>query len=104
MLKVEANRFMNPSIALTTVDGMKELVFENEKIRTGLMPEFGPRIVSIIYKPTGRPDKLEVAVNQWKNYAVMEPEAEVTWTTKVFLNHNVKNVEKISAQEEIIQK
>ena len=52
---------------------------------------------------TGRPDNLEVAVNQWKNYAALEPKAEVSWTTKIFLNHNVKQVEKVSAEQGIIQ-
>ena len=52
---------------------------------------------------TGRPDNLEVAVNQWKNYNVLAPRAEVVWTTKIFINHNVKNVEKVSPQEGIIE-
>ena len=53
---------------------------------------------------SGRPDNLEVAVNQWKNYATMGPRAEVSWTTKIFLNHNVKNVERVTAEEGIVQK
>jgi hypothetical protein len=52
---------------------------------------------------SGRPDNLDVAVNQWKNYSVMDAKAEVTWTTKVFLNSNVKNVARVSAEEGIIQ-
>jgi len=52
---------------------------------------------------TGRPDNLHVAVNQWKNYAVMGPRAEVTWTTKIFLSHNVKNVKRVTPEEGIAQ-
>ena len=52
---------------------------------------------------TGRPDNLEVAVNQWKNYAALQPRAEVSWTTKIFLNHNVKHIERITAEEGIAQ-
>lgn len=52
---------------------------------------------------TGRPDNLHVAVNQWKNYAVMGPRAEVTWTTRIFLSHNVKNVKRVTPEEGIVQ-
>ena len=52
---------------------------------------------------TGRPDNLDVAVSQWKNYAVIEPRTDVSWTTKIFLSHNVKHVERITADEGIIQ-
>jgi len=31
---------------------MKGFILENEKIRLVLMPEFGARILSLIYKPT----------------------------------------------------
>jgi len=53
---------------------------------------------------TGRPDNLEVAVNQWKNFAVMEPRAEVEWTTKIFLDQNVNSVKKVIPEESIIQR
>jgi len=53
---------------------------------------------------TGRPDNLEVAVNEWKNCAVMEARAEVEWTTKIFVDHNVNNVKKVTSEEGIIQK
>jgi len=53
---------------------------------------------------TGRPDNLDVAVNQWKDYAEIGPRADVTWTTKIFVSHDVRNVEKVSADEGIIQK
>lgn len=52
---------------------------------------------------TGRPDNLEVAVNEWKNYAALEPRAEVSWTTKIFLEHDVKHVERVSAEKGIVQ-
>ncbi len=52
---------------------------------------------------TGRPDNLDVAVNQWKNYAAIEPRGDVSWTTKIFLDHNVKHIERVTAGEGIIQ-
>jgi galactose mutarotase-like enzyme len=52
---------------------------------------------------TGRPDNLEVAVNQWKDYTALEPKGEVSWTTKIFVNHKVKHIERITAEEGIIQ-
>jgi len=52
---------------------------------------------------TGRPDNLDVAVNQWKNYSSIEPRGNVSWTTKIFLDHNVKHVERVSAEKGIIQ-
>jgi galactose mutarotase-like enzyme len=52
---------------------------------------------------TGRPDNLDVAVNQWKNYASIKPRADVSWTTKIFLDHNVKHVERVSADKGIVQ-
>jgi hypothetical protein len=53
---------------------------------------------------SGRPDNLDVAVNQWRNYAMLEGRGEVKWTTKIFLNQNVKNVEKVTPEEGIVQK
>ncbi|MGD0422016.1 MAG: hypothetical protein ABSA92_01010 [Candidatus Bathyarchaeia archaeon] len=53
---------------------------------------------------TGRPDNLEVAVNQWKNFAVMEARAEVEWATKIFLDQNVNSVRKVTPEESIIQR
>jgi hypothetical protein len=52
---------------------------------------------------TGRPDNLEVAVNEWKNYAALEPRAEVAWTEKIFLNHDIKRIERTTAEDGIIQ-
>jgi galactose mutarotase-like enzyme len=52
---------------------------------------------------TGRPDNLEVAVNQWKNYASLKPKADVSWTTKIFLSHNVKRLRSVTAEEGIIE-
>jgi hypothetical protein len=45
----------------------------------------------------------EVAVNQWKNYASLAPRAEVSWSMKIFLAHDVKHVERVTSEEEIIQ-
>ncbi len=47
---------------------------------------------------SGRPDNLQVAVNEWKNYSMMKPRASVSWTTRIFLNHNVKHVERVTEQ------
>jgi len=52
---------------------------------------------------TGRPDNLDVAVNQWKNYAFLPPKGEVSWTTRIFLSHNVKRVAKVTPEKGIIQ-
>jgi len=48
---------------------------------------------------TGRPDNLEVAVNEWKDYAVLKPKERTTWTVRVVLAHNVKRIEKIENDE-----
>ena len=52
---------------------------------------------------TGRPDNLEVAVKEWKNYAALEERAEVSWTTKIFMGHDVKRIEKITPDKGIMQ-
>mgnify|MGYP002153770477 CR=1 FL=1 len=52
---------------------------------------------------TGRPDNLETSVNDWKNYAELQPKSEVSWTEKVFISHNVNRVERITPEEGIIQ-
>jgi hypothetical protein len=52
---------------------------------------------------TGRPDNLEVAVNEWKNYAQLQPKSEVSWTEKIFLSHDVRHVERTTPEEGIIQ-
>jgi len=52
---------------------------------------------------TGRPDNLNTAVNQWKNYASIEPRAHKSWTTRIFLANDVKHVEKVSPDDGIIQ-
>jgi len=51
---------------------------------------------------TGRPDNLDTAVNQWKNYAAIQPKADVSWTTRIFLAHNVKHIERITPYDGII--
>jgi galactose mutarotase-like enzyme len=45
---------------------------------------------------TGRPDNLNVAVNDWKNYAILEARSKVSWTTRIFVNHNVKHIDKVT--------
>ena len=51
---------------------------------------------------TGRPDNLDVAVNQWQDYATLKPKTKVNWKQTIILANNVKHVEKIE-NEEIIQ-
>jgi len=52
---------------------------------------------------TGRPDNLNTAVNQWKNYASLEPNANVSWTTRIFLAHDVNHIKKITPDDGIVQ-
>lgn len=52
---------------------------------------------------TGRPDNLEVAVREWKNFATIQPRAKISWKERVFLGDNVKHVERVSAHEGIMQ-
>ena len=51
---------------------------------------------------TGRPDNLDVSVNQWRDFAVLKPKERTTWTQRIILAHNVKNVERIE-DDEIVQ-
>ena len=51
---------------------------------------------------TGRPDNLDVAVNQWKDYATLKPKTKVNWKQTIILAHNIKHVETIE-NEEILQ-
>jgi galactose mutarotase-like enzyme len=51
---------------------------------------------------TGRPDNLDVAVNQWSDYATLGPKAKVNWKQTIVLAHNVKHIEKIE-NDEILQ-
>ena len=44
---------------------------------------------------TGRPDNLEVAVNQWKDYATLKPKEQTQWSQTFILSHNIKRIEKI---------
>ena len=48
---------------------------------------------------TGRPDNLDVAVNQWNDYATIKPKTKVNWKQTIILAHNVKHVEKIENEE-----
>jgi galactose mutarotase-like enzyme len=50
---------------------------------------------------TGRPDNLAVAVNEWKNYATLEAGSDVSWTTKIFIKHEIKRVKRVDAQKGI---
>jgi hypothetical protein len=52
---------------------------------------------------TGRPDNLDVAVNQWKNYATLEARSDVSWTTKIFLKHAITHIDRITSEEGIIE-
>jgi len=51
---------------------------------------------------TGRPDNLDVAVNQWKDFAVLRPAERTTWAQRIVLAHGIKHVEKID-HDEIVQ-
>jgi hypothetical protein len=51
---------------------------------------------------SGRPDNLDVAVNQWKDYATLKPKTKVNWKQTIILAHNIKRIEKIE-NDEIIQ-
>ena len=48
---------------------------------------------------TGRPDNLDVSVNQWKDFAVLKPKERTTWTQRIILAHNVKSIERIENDE-----
>jgi hypothetical protein len=48
---------------------------------------------------TGRPDNLDVSVNQWKDFAVLKPKERTTWTQHIILAQNVKGVERIENEE-----
>lgn len=48
---------------------------------------------------TGRPDNLDVAVNQWKDYATLKPKAKVNWKQTIILTHNIKHLEGIENDE-----
>ena len=52
---------------------------------------------------TGRTDNLEVAVSDWKNFAAIQPRAKISWTEKIFLNHNIKHIERVAPDKGIVQ-
>jgi galactose mutarotase-like enzyme len=52
---------------------------------------------------TGRPDNLEVAIREWKNFATIKPREKISWTEKLFLSHDVKGIEKVTRDEGIMQ-
>jgi hypothetical protein len=49
------------------------------------------------------PDNLKVVMNEWKNFATLESRAEASWSEKVFINHNIKHIEKVSSDKGIKQ-
>ena len=51
---------------------------------------------------TGRPDNLDVAVNQWNDYATLKPKMKANWKQTIILAHNIKRIGKIE-NDEIIQ-
>jgi len=63
---------------------------------------YGATII-VLELSTGRPDNLEVAVNEWKNYATIQPRAKISWTERIFLNRNVRHVEKVTPDKGITQ-
>ena len=52
---------------------------------------------------SGRPDNLEVAVNNWKDFLTIDGKEEVSWAQRIFVAHDVRHVERIDADEGIIQ-
>ncbi|HUK29069.1 MAG TPA: alpha-amylase/4-alpha-glucanotransferase domain-containing protein [Candidatus Acidoferrales bacterium] len=52
---------------------------------------------------SGRPDNLNTAVNQWKSYSSIQPNANVAWTTRIFLAHDVDKIKKITPTDGIVQ-
>jgi galactose mutarotase-like enzyme len=52
---------------------------------------------------TGRPDNLEVAVRDWKDFASIQPRTKISWTEKILLSHNVKHIEKVTPDKGIVQ-
>jgi len=52
---------------------------------------------------TGRPDNLEVAVTEWKNFATIERRTKISWAEKLFLTNDIKRIEKVTPDNGIIQ-
>jgi hypothetical protein len=48
---------------------------------------------------TGRPDNLDAAVNQWKDYAKLKPKAKTYWKQTITLAHNIKHVERVENEK-----
>ncbi len=48
---------------------------------------------------SGRPDNLDVSVNQWKENATLKPKAKVNWKQIITLAHNIKHIENIENDE-----
>lgn len=52
---------------------------------------------------SGRPDNLQLAVNEWKNYATLKPRGRASWSQRIILKHDISHVEKITRDGEIIE-
>jgi galactose mutarotase-like enzyme len=52
---------------------------------------------------TGRPDNLETAVNNWKNYAVLKPREKKLWSQIINIAHNIRHIEKVTVDDGIVQ-
>ena len=48
---------------------------------------------------SGRPDNLDIAVNQWKDYAILKPREKIEWTQRINTANNVGHVNKIENDE-----
>ena len=57
---------------------------------------------AVLEPVTGRPDNLEVAINQWKNCASLKPQEKTRWNQKIILAHNTKQIEKIENDEFLV--
>jgi len=63
-----------------------------------------PEIGRNVFSPHDVPIKVAYCgIKEWKNYAALEPRSEVSWTEKIFLNHNIEGIERTTAEGGIIQ-
>jgi galactose mutarotase-like enzyme len=44
---------------------------------------------------SGRPDNLDKAVNQWKDFAKLDAKGKIAWKEHIVLAHNVKQIERV---------
>jgi|YelNatPaOPRAMG01_1025707.scaffolds.fasta_scaffold139601_1 galactose mutarotase-like enzyme len=52
---------------------------------------------------SGRPDNLKLAVDEWKNYAALEPKGKALLHQRIILKHNINHIEKITLDEGVIE-